>query len=326
MQKSIISFICIFVAACSCLSEPVGKENEIIIIVSPEDQPHVERILGNLFSNTLYTPQPEKEFSIIYKTPWKLENVNKYGNIIITSLDFPKDSTGDYLMSRITKNHKKDASLFILENIYANNQILCGIHFLDAIAMEKEIENNGEWILNEFRNMVESRMKNKIFKHGINDSLSNIVLDYFGYSLDLQPDYKIIKADSVKPFLWIGRGYPYRWITIHKSKKENYLQKDLAWTYLVNEFAELMPSIKISEFYKNTANYPGEGINLHIMRGIYEHDESESGGPFFVYIFETETHYEVILVSGFVNYPGHEKNLLIKQLEIIAKTLKKGAT
>ena len=107
MQKSIISFICIFVASCSCLSEPVGKENEIIIIVSPEDQPHVERILGNLFSNTLYTPQPEKEFSIIYKAPWKLENVNKYGNIIITSLDFPKDSTGDYLMARITKNHKK---------------------------------------------------------------------------------------------------------------------------------------------------------------------------------------------------------------------------
>ena len=193
-------------------------------------------------------------------------------------------------------------------------------------AMEEEIKNNGEWILNEFRNMVDLRMKNKIFKHGINDSLSNVVLDYFGYSLDLQPDYKIIKADSVKPFLWIGRGYPYRRITVHKSIKENYLHKDLAWTYLADEFAELMPSIKISEFYKDIANYPGEGINLHIMRGIYEHDESESGGPFFVYIFETETHNEVILVSGFVNYPGHKKNILIKQLEIIAKTLKKGAT
>ena len=48
------------------------------------------------------------------------------------------------------------------------------------------------------------------------------------------------------------------------------------------------------------------------MRGIYEHDESESGGPFFVYIFETETHNEVILVSGFVNYPGHKNNFLLK--------------
>ena len=325
MQKSIILFSCFFVVSCSCLSEPAGKESEIIVIVSPEDQPHVERILGNLFSNTLYTPQPEKEFSIIYADPWELEKVNKYGNIIIASLDFPKDSTGDYLMERITKNHKNNSSLFILENIYAKNQTLCCINSVDAIAMEEDVEKNGTWILNEFRNMVELRIKDKIFEHGINESLSNIVLDYFGYSLDLQPDYKIIKADSVKPFIWIGRGYPYRWISIHKSSKENYLRKELAWTFLANEFAELMPSIKISELYKNTENVTHENIRLPVMRGIYEHDESESGGPFFVYIFETETHNEVILVSGFVNYPGHEKNLLLKQLEIIAKTFNKGA-
>ena len=64
----------------------------------------------------------------------------------------------------------------------------------------------------------------------------------------------------------------------------------------------------------------------HIMRGVYEHDESESGGPFFVYIFETDSVYEVILVSGFVNYPGYENLLLLKQLEIIANTLHKGDT
>ena len=33
---------------------------------------------------------------------------------------------------------------------------------------------------------------------------------------------------------------------------------------------------------------------------------------------------EVILISGFVNYPGHEKLLLLKQLETMAKTIYKG--
>ena len=60
------------------------------------------------------------------------------------------------------------------------------------------------------------------------------------------------------------------------------------------------------------------------MRGIYEHKESDSGGPFFVYIFDNESENEVILVSGFVNYPGHEKLLLLKQLEVIAFTIHKG--
>ncbi len=324
MQKSIIIIISLFCSACSYLPEPIGKENEIIIISSPEDKPHVERIMGNLFSQIIYTPQPESEFSIIFKDPWELGTVNKYGNILIASLDFPEDSTGDYLMKRFTKNHEKKQPLYILENLYANNQIVCGIHTLDAISMENEINNNGDWILKEFRNSVESRMTHNIYKHGTNDSLSNMMFDYFGYKLDLQPDYKIIKADSIKPFLWIGRGYPYRWITVHRSKKDNYLQKKTAWDQLSVEFTDLMPSIKISEHYKSTENYKASESKLYTMRGIYEHEESSSGGPFFVYIFETETVKEVILVSGFVNYPGHEKILLLKQLEIIANTFQKG--
>ena len=324
MQKSIIILIGLFCSACSCHSEPIGKENEIIIISSPEDKPHIERLIENLFSQIIYTPQPESEFSLIYKDPWELENVNKNGNILIASLDFPEDSTGDFLMKRFTQNHEKEQPLFILENLYANNQIVCGIHTLDAISMENEIKNNGDWILKEFRNIVESRMTHNIFKHGFNDSLSITILDYFGYTLDLQPDFKIIKADSLKPFLWIGRGYPYRWITVHRSKKDNYLKKYSAWDQINIEFVDLMPSIKISEHFKSTENYQTSKNILHIMRGIYEHEESASGGPFFVYIFETETVNEVILVSGFVNYPGHEKILLLKQLEIIANTFQKG--
>ena len=41
MQKSIISLIALFCVACSCLSDSVGKENEIIIISSPEDKPFI---------------------------------------------------------------------------------------------------------------------------------------------------------------------------------------------------------------------------------------------------------------------------------------------
>ena len=87
-----------------------------------------------------------------------------------------------------------------------------------------------------------------------------------------------------------------------------------------------MPKITISNYYQeNEKAYYGNN-KIPIMRGIYEHPESETGGPFFVYIFDTEQTNEVILISGFVNNPGHEKLLLLKQLEIIAKTLHKGDT
>ena len=85
-----------------------------------------------------------------------------------------------------------------------------------------------------------------------------------------------------------------------------------------------MPEITISRYYKTNKNVLYGKNKIQIMRGLYEHPESYSGGPFFVYIFDTEQTNEVILISGFVSYPGHEKLLLLKQLEIIAKTLHKG--
>ena len=85
-----------------------------------------------------------------------------------------------------------------------------------------------------------------------------------------------------------------------------------------------MPEITISKYFQKNEKESYGREKITVMRGIYEHTESDTGGPFFVYIFDTEQMNEVILISGFVNYPGHEKLLLLKQLEIMAKTLHKG--
>ena len=140
MQKVIIFINIILFFSCSFLPESVGKENEIIIITSPEDRPLIENLMSDLFSQVIYTPQPEPEFSLHFRNPWELDDVQEYGNILITSLDFPQDSTGDYLMHRILQANSQNASVFTLSDLYAKNQIICGIHTQDAISMEKELE------------------------------------------------------------------------------------------------------------------------------------------------------------------------------------------
>ena len=280
--------------------------------------------MSDLFSQVIYTPQPEPEFSLYFRKPWELDDVQEYGNILITSLDFPKDSTGDYLMQRILQANSQNASVFTLSDLYAKNQIICGIHTQDAISMEKELELRRNWILKEFRDILESRMLKKIFSHGKNDTLSIQISSIIGYTLDLQPDFKIIRKDSLKHFIWIGRGYPYRWITVYKSEKNKYINPGEAWNHLSLEFAGLMPAVKIGMHFRDTESQKYDNTRVHVMRGLYEHSESETGGPFFVYIFDTDSANEVILIGGFVNYPGHKKILLLKQLEIIAKTLHKG--
>jgi len=324
LQKILVYTSYIFTLSCTYLPDPIGNVNEIIVIVSPEDKILVEPYVQDLFSNTIYTPQPEKEFSITFKYPWEMENVSKYGNLFFASLDFPEDSTGDLLMQRIIIKHKQDKPLFVLGDLYSKNQTVCAVHALDAVSLQNVISNNKKWILDEFRNTMTVRLELNIFKNGKNDILSDKVKKMFGYTVDLQPDFKIIKSDSLKPFIWIGRGYPYRWITIHKSKRDKYTNSVDAWEEVTKVYSETIPDIHIGTHFRSTETIKYCIKNRKIMRGIYEHDESESGGPFFVYIFDTETSNEVILVSGFVNYPGHEKVILLKQLEIIANTLHRG--
>ena len=77
MQKIIIAILISLLASCSFLPESFGKDNEIIVIVSPEDKPFVEILMDDLFYHEVHTPQPEFEFNLHYKDPWEIEKIKK---------------------------------------------------------------------------------------------------------------------------------------------------------------------------------------------------------------------------------------------------------
>ena len=78
-----------------------------------------------------------------------------------------------------------------------------------------------------------------------------------------------------------------------------------------------MPEINISNYYrfKEYKNLKNKKINVY--RGVYDHLESQTGGPFVVYEIENDQNDEVYFLSGFVNYPGHKKVNLIKGIEVL---------
>ena len=103
--------------------------------------------------------------------------------------------------------------------------------------MEKEVDSNKDWILNGFQNSMYGRMKLNIFKYGQNHLLTDKINNMFGYTIDLQPDFQLIKSDSLQSFVWVGRGYPYRWLTLHKSSKDSYINIESSWEELKKDLA-----------------------------------------------------------------------------------------
>ena len=318
MQK-IIVFLLLIIYSCDYKQDSIGSANEIIIIASPEDQVHIKNIVHDYFYEYINTPQEEPIYQIKYKNPWEFDSFNKFSNILIISLEKPKDSTGDLLYNKFIQNYDTKSDIIILEDLYVNNQVVGIIYSDDKDNFKNLLIKDSNWIKDNINKNIENKIKYDIYKYKSNNKIENQIKKYFGSTFKVQEDYKVIKADSLNNFIWIGRGHPYRWIVLFKSKKSYYTRKN-KWNNLIKDYKEYLSDITISEYYRYF-EYDDDG-NFKMMRGLYEHEESDSGGPFFVYIFESDLPNEVILVSGFINFPGRNKYLLLKQLDIIISSLK----
>jgi len=91
----------ILVVDCNYTPPVLGQEDVLVIIASVEDRPLLEPLLMDVFDHTMATPAPESYYQIRWESPVDFEDFQHYKNLIIASLAFPSDSTGDILIQKI---------------------------------------------------------------------------------------------------------------------------------------------------------------------------------------------------------------------------------
>ena len=320
MQKKLILIIIPFFFSCSTLPRSQGEGNQVVIFASPEDKLQIEPSIQKLFYEVVRTPQSEPKIKVSWQNPWDLDLYKFRPNLIIISLDHPPDSTGDHLIKKFKSVQVEKNNIFIAENLFAQNQQVVTIHAQDAIHFQELLYNNGSWISKEINKSIDDNIWEHIIEKGRNESLEDSLSTQFGINAYIQADYQLI-ANSAD-FLWLGRGYPYRWLTFTLAKSYDFLSIKNAWVNVEKYFKETMPGINLLEMLRSEDKVVVGGVTIRVMRGIYEHIESNTGGPFVIYLFEGHRENEVILVSGFVNNPGHEKAPLLRQLELTIQKMK----
>jgi len=308
MSKKII-IILFFLFLCSCDSKPKaeGLWNELCIIVSNEDKDLVYPYLSNILYRDVYTPTKEKEFKINWIDSSDFFKYKNYRSLIIVSLSSPADSTGDALREKFTSLSNKE--IFSLNNTFSNNQLIVVLNVFDSIQLSNVLNENENWLYDQLNNHVHNTLIDFNSKHELNHDLVNKLVTDFNIVLDVDENYHLIKEN--KGFLWIGRGYPYRWIIV--TEIEDDCDENNIFDIYRNSIHKNIDGLKITDTFK-TIEYSTNYIKLS---GLYEHEESDTGGPFFSYYFKNVIENKNIFVSGYVNNPGKRKYKLLKQLESI---------
>ena len=320
MQKIIILFF-IVLFSCSNLPQVHGKENEITILISPEDKDYALPILESFFSEVINTPQAEKKFPINYVNPWEIETVQYRPNLLIISLTNPIDSTGDYLYRRFNKSIQTENPIWLLENVYAEEQNIILLKSIDTIHLENILNENHDWIFSNIINKIDLNILRYIKTKGENTELISKIKSKFDLDIIVQKDYKLLSESPDSSFLWIGRGYPYRWLTLHIVDRHLFENPGRSFVSIDSLFAHYLPDITVSQHYKSFYVELIKQKVIPILRGLYDHEESQTGGPWVMYVIGTNDPSKVILATGFVNNPGHEKVLQLLQLEVLFRNI-----
>ena len=316
MQKIIVLLLTLFYS-CNTLSDARGDYNEVIVLTSADDKPKLFNQVNNLFSIFINTPNKEKIFKTKWINPSEFKDYLDYKNIFFISLENPRDSTIDILIQRFKKKYENN--IFALSDLYANNQALIFLSTVDSISLMNDLKNYDDWILNNYNDNIEKYLSSYIYKNGINEELNNVIYEYFDIIFTAQKDFLIVKDDvKEKSFLWIGRGYPYRWVTFKKIK----LSSDILLFDQFRKHVNIdMPNVKITDYYKNLLY---EADDIIKIQGLYEEENSNTGGPFVSYVKLFREENMAFIVSGFVNNPGKNKLRLLKELELQIKNIKYG--
>ena len=314
MQKNLILTIISFFIGCSTLPRSQGEYNQVIIFASPEDKLQVQPFMDKIFEKIIRTPQLEPQINIAWQNPWEIELYKYRPNLIIISLNHPSDSTGDRLLQRFETRQSQIENIFIAEDVFAQNQQVVSIHALDAIHFQHIMDEDGEWLRNEINGSINKNVWMHMQEKGENQALQDSLYMQFDITAFIQEDYKLISQSNT--FLWFGRGYPYRWLTFTSSMNNDYATVENAWKSIDEKFKLTMPDINLIDIFRSEERVLINGQKIRVMRGIYEHLESDTGGPFVIYLFDGNSENEVILVSGFVNNPGREKAAMLRQLEL----------
>ena len=313
MQKTIL-ILCLFLYSCSRLPQSEGEFNEIIIFSSEEDVKFVDSTIKNLFSEIIYTPSEEKVFQIRWIEPKKINNYLNYSNLLFISLDSPRDSTIDALSKRFENIYNE--KVFLLDDLYAKNQVIMFLICNDSIDFELKIKDYSNWLIENFSANIDKKISHYLNKFNSNSKIEELLYDNYNIKMNIQEDYMIIKNDTVNSkFTWIGRGFPYRWLTF--TVLDSFKVRDV-WIQYEKLLNENMTNVKISKYYKNIVF---QSENIIKIQGLYEEKYSDTGGPFFAYINYDENSEKAIAVSGFVNNPGKKKGRLLRELEVLIKNI-----
>ena len=333
---TLLSFIFI---SCDTKKPAKGFEDEIIVIADSVEYNEMLGSLQSVFEKEIYTPQPEKLFTLKRKSVASLGNSDRYKSIIIAAPLNSGSRTSDYIRaivdSTVEAKLATDSSFIVYkENLWAENQLVAVISANTIDEVNAKILRNSDILLYTFQRKSDERLYENLYNPTYEKKdIEGKFLKEYSWVIYVQADFVLALDKPEEHFVWLRRSPGSdmeRWLFVYwiDNATPDYLVEDsikVIRNRLTKKFYQTSDDasyVVVAEdyFVVNEVNFNGRYALF--TQGLWELNIKGMGGPFVNYFFYDEKTRRIYMIDGSVYAPRYYKRNLIQQMDVTLQSFR----
>ena len=319
-----IMLIGLLILSCSTKRKTIGAADEIIVVTSNEDRDSIISVLSHLFTDTLFTPQPEPIYKLKYTDPTGFNELKRQSNLIIGSIGTNKLNSGTKLVESLLgeklfdKTINGDEQIIFSEDQFGRDQLFMIMSGKTIDKINNTLLEKSDWIKSYFDKRFIEKQKKYLFG---NDRLKNLSKQFkqkYGWELQIPWGWEVLKEIPDSNFVWLGRELPYQWFSIHWERGIIIEDSTMAIEYSFRFPQEYYKNIRYNDYKYKMDQVVFNNWTAWKSFGIWESINEARGGPFINYTWYDGVSDRTYNLNMLVFIPSNNKATFLRQLDIIA--------
>jgi len=342
LQVLLFSII-IFLISCDPTDKPArGFEDEIFVVADSLEYTELKTALESTFEKLIYTPQPEKLFTLKRINVYEVAKYKRRKNIVIVAPLNSGTQASKFLSaivdSSVEEKMKSDPNFIVYKDgLWAKNQLVAVLSAQDMQQLEFKILQNADNLLYTYQKKSDERLYNSLYNPRYEQkNIEGKFLKDYGWIIYVQADFKVAFDKPEDNFVWLRRSPGSdmeRWVFVYwiENASPEYLNRDsvrVVRDKVTKQFYRTRSDssyVVVAEDYF-TANEVNFNDKYAIFtQGLWELNVKGMGGPFVNYSFYDETTKRFYMIDGSVFAPKYFKRNLIQQMDVTLQSFRTDA-
>jgi hypothetical protein len=339
--KIVISvFIILIIVGCDPSDKPArGFEDEIFVLADSAEYLEFKEVLDSTFEKLIYTPQPEKIFTLKRINPSEMSKFKRKKNLVFIAPLNSGSKTSEFIKAAIDsaiENKITEDPEFIVykEDLWAKNQMIVILSAPTTDDLKSKILRNSDYLLYKFQKISDERLFGSLYQPRYEQQdIEGAFLKDYGWVIYVQADFKVAKNESDDKFVWIRRSPGSdmeRWIFIHwvDNATPEYLNEDSIKSIrnrVTKKFyrtADDLGHVVIAEDYFTINEVNFNDRYALFTQGLWDLNIKGMGGPFVNYVFYDEDKRRLYMLDGSIYAPKFYKRNLIQQMDVTLQSFR----